>query len=536
MTSVAAAHPERRTGRQWLIAPVVAFATFMEVLDFSIANVALVHIAGSLSAGREESTWVLTSFMVANAIALPASGWFASVFGRKRFFLACIAGFSAASLVCGLATSLTWLVVFRVVQGLAGGGLQPVAQSILADAFPPSQRGMAFAMYGISVMFAPAIGPTLGGWITDSFSWHWIFLINVPVGIVLFLLVGVLVDDPEHVEAERRRRRESPIRIDYIGFGLLALGFGSLQFMLDQGQTRDWFASDVILAALVVSVVALVSFVLWDAGREDPILDLRVFRSWNFVVASFLMFALGLAMFTSTVLLPVMVQQLFGYTAMLAGLVISPGAFLIMPVMPLVGRLVARFDPRILILFGLVMASSALFAMTGITMQTDFWTLASIRMHQMIGLAFLFVPITTLAYIGLPRELSNAASTLINLSRNLGASVGIALVTTFVAQRSQHHHARLVEHVAPHDPAYREMADALVRKFETSGAGPADALDRAHAMIARMIDQQSSLMAYIDCFYVQAVAIAALAVLLVVMRGRRQQSAGQAAPIEPPGA
>jgi DHA2 family multidrug resistance protein len=537
MTALAAAHPEHATGRQWLIAPLVAFAAFMQILDVSIANVSLVHIAGALSASREESTWVLTAFIVANAIVLPVSGWLASVLGRKVYFLFCIGGFVVTSLLCGLAPSLTWLIVFRAIQGFTSGGLGPTSQSILADSFPPHQRAMAFAIYGMAAMFAPAIGPTLGGWITDEFSWRWIFLINVPIGAVLFWLVAAMVEDPEHVRARRDARRGKPIKIDYIGFTLLALGFGTLQLMLDQGEQRDWFSSPVILAAGLTCIVALTAFVLWVIGREDPIVDLSLLKDRNFAIANALMLMIGFSMFTTTVLLPVMVQQLFGYTALLAGLLLSPGSFLIIVMMPVVAQLQKYVNARILIGIGLLFSALGLFVMTGINLQTDFWTLCWIRVLQLVGNAFLFGPVTTMAYQDMPNARSDGASAFLNLARNLGGSIGIATLLTFLAQRTQFHHARLVEHVSPSDPQYLSLVEAIQAKMVSGAMAGGDALMQAQAVIARMVDRQATMMGFLDCFLALGAAFAAMSLFALFMRGgkpmRHPRRGGGPAPERP---
>jgi DHA2 family multidrug resistance protein len=519
MTSLAASHPEHATGRQWLIAPVVAFAAFMQILDVSIANVSLVHIAGSLSASREESTWVLTSFIVANAIILPASGWLASVLGRKTYLLICIVGFVLTSLLCGLAPNLTWLIAFRAIQGFSSGGLGPTSQSILADSFPPHQRAMAFAIYGMAAMFAPAIGPTLGGWITDEFSWRWIFLINVPIGIMLFFAVLAMIDDPEHVRERRAQRRGKPIRIDYVGFGLLALGFGTLQLMLDQGEQRDWFSSEVIIAAGVTAVVSLTAFVLWVIGREDPIVDLSLLKNRNFAIANALMLMVGFSMFTTTALLPVMVQSLYGYTALLAGLVLSPGSFVIIFMMPLVAQMQKYVNARILIAIGLASSSLGLFVMTGINLQTDYWTISEIRILQLLGNAFLFGPVTTMAYQDMPNARSDGASAFLNLARNLGGSIGIAVLLTFLAHRTQFHHARMAEHISAGDPQYVSLVEAIQAKLAAAGAAGGDALMQAQAVIANMVNRQASMMGFLDCFYALAFVFAGLTLFALVMRG-----------------
>lgn len=508
----------RRKVSPWIIAPVVAMAAFMEVLDLSIANVALPQIAGSLSASRDQSTWILTSYLVTNAIVLPLSGWLSTVIGRKKFYMACIAGFGVASLFCGLAPTLELLILARTLQGLTGGGLQPVSQAILADTFPPHQRAMAFAMYGVSVVFAPAIGPTLGGWITDNFSWHWIFLVNVPVSIVLWLLVEALIEDPEEAKAEVKRRRAAGIRIDYIGFGLLALGLGCLQVMLDKGQEEDWFASNFIVVMAVVAVVGLVVFVYWELQSDDPIVDLSLLRDRNFAVANGMMFMLGFVLLGSTALLPLFVQSLFGYTAMQAGMVLSPGGFMIMAAMPLVGRLVGTVDARYLIVFGLICSASGLIMMSGFTLEVDFWTIAHARMLQAAGLGFLFIPISSMAYVGVPPGKNNQASALINLSRNLGGSVGIALLSTWLVRGTQEHRADLVGHVSAHDAGYLERLEQVRQGLIANGAPPGQAHDMALAVISRTVDRQAEMLAFLHDFTTLALVFFTLIPVVLLLR------------------
>src|SRR6266481_5611406 len=419
----------------WIIALAVTLATFMEVLDTSIANVALPHIAGSLSAGQDEITWVLTSYLVSNAIVLPLSGWLSSIMGRKNFYMSCVALFTISSFLCGLAPNLATLIICRVLQGAGGGGLQPSEQAILADTFEPAKRGMAFAVYGIAVVTAPAIGPTLGGWITDNFTWRWIFFINIPVGIVSLLLTSRLIQDPPYF----RRRKLSETKIDYIGLGLVALGLGTLQIVLDKGQRDDWFESNFILVLAIVSAASLLFVIWWEWRHKDPIIDLHLFSERTFAVSNLLMFMLGFALLGSTLLLPLFSQTLLGYTAAESGLALMPGGFTIILLLPLVGYLLSRYNPRWLLFFGLVVLSSSLFHMTGFDLDMDFKTLAIARMLQAAGLAFLFVPINTAAYAFLPREKNNAASGLMNLARNIGGSVGISIVTTMLDRRQQYH-------------------------------------------------------------------------------------------------
>src|SRR6202140_1912506 len=432
----------------WIIALTVTLATFMEVLDTSIANVALPHIAGSLSAGQDESTWVLTSYLVSNAIVLPLSGWLSSIVGRKNFYMGCVALFTISSFLCGLAPNLAVLIICRVLQGAGGGGLQPSEQAILADTFPPAKRGMAFAVYGVAVVTAPAIGPTLGGWITDNFTWRWIFFINIPVGIVSLLLTSRLIQDPPYL----RRRKLSETKIDYVGLGFVALGLGALQIVLDKGQRDDWFESHFILILTLIAAASLIFVVIWGWRHKDPIIDLHLFRDRTFGVSNLLMFMLGFALLGSTLLLPLFMQTMLGYTAEQAGLALMPGGFPIMLLLPLVGFLLSRYSPRWLLLFGLVVLSFSLFHMTNFDLQVDFRTAALARVIQAVGMAFLFVPINTAAYAFLPREKNNAASGLMNLARNIGGRVGISVVTTMFARRTQFHQARLSENLSAASP------------------------------------------------------------------------------------
>jgi DHA2 family multidrug resistance protein len=511
----------------WVIAPVVALATFMEVLDISIANVALQHIAGSMSASVDESTWVLTSYLVTNAIVLPVSGWMSSVFGRKRFYLACILGFGASSLLCGMAPNLAMLILFRAIQGLTGGGLQPSSQAILADTFPPQQRGMALAFYGIAVVFAPAIGPAFGGWLTDNFSWRWVFLINVPISIVLFFLIGAMIEDPPHLVAERAERRKRGIDIDYFGFGLLAVGIGFLQVVLDKGQEDDWFSSGFIGASAAISLLALVSVVIWELSREDPIVDLGLLRNRNFAIANILMFMLGFVLLGSTTLLPQYVQELLGYTAVDAGLVISPGGFAMLVLMPVIGRMTGKVDARYMIAFGLAVCSLALYAMTSVDLTVDFWSLAIYRLFQSAGLGFLFIPINAVAYVGIPQAKNNNASALINLSRNLGGSVGISLASTVLARRTQFHVARLTDSISPYAQPYVAKVQSLQHQMMAQGGSAADALRHAQAIVAANLQQQAQLLSFLDDFLLLAVLFGALIPLAFLLR-RRPAGAGPA--------
>jgi MFS transporter, DHA2 family, multidrug resistance protein len=498
----------------WVIALTVTLATFMEVLDTSVANVALPHIAGSLSASNEEATWVLTSYLVSNAIVLPMSGWFSELIGRKRFYMSCVALFTISSFMCGLAPSLSMLILFRILQGAGGGGLQPSEQAILADTFPPRQRGMAFAVYGMAVVLAPAIGPTLGGWITDNFAWRWIFFVNIPVGILSLILTGRLISDPPYM----RRAKRKTFRIDYIGLGLLALGLGSLQVVLDKGERDDWFGSHFILFLTVVAVVALIGVMVWEWTHKHPIIDLHLFKDRSFGTGVLLMFMVGFALMSSTVLIPLFLQTMMGYSAEQAGLVLMPGGFAIIAVMPLVGFLLGKYDARKLLLFGFGMLSIALFYMTDFNLSIDFSHAAGARVIQAMGLAFLFVPINTAAYAFLPKEKNNQASGLINLARNVGGSVGISFVATMLTRRAQFHQVALTEHVNAGSSKFQAMLHSAERMLAAHGSSTFQASQQAYGLIAGMIARQATMLAYIDDFWLVGVAVVVMIPLVFFMK------------------
>jgi len=498
----------------WIIAVAVTLATFMEVLDTSIANVALPHIAGSLSAGQDESTWVLTSYLVSNAIVLPLSGWLSSIIGRKNFYMGCVALFTVSSFMCGLAPNLATLIVCRILQGAGGGGLQPSEQAILADTFPPAKRGMAFAVYGIAVVTAPAIGPTLGGWITDNFSWRWIFFINIPVGILSILLTSRLIQDPPYF----KRRKLSETSIDYVGLGFVALGLGTLQVVLDKGQREDWFESHFIVYLSLICVASLIFVVIWEWRHKDPIIDLHLFGERTFGISNLLMFMLGFALLGSTLLLPLFMQTLLGYTAQRAGMALMPGGFTIMLLLPLVGFLLSRYSPRWLLFFGLTMLSLSLFHMTRFDLDIDFRTAAMARVLQAAGMAFLFVPINTAAYGFLPREKNNAASGLMNLARNIGGSVGISVVTTMLDRRTQFHLTSLSSHLSPTNPALQAIIQGASSNLRAHGASPADANHQAYALVQGVVGRQATMLAYIDCFWFLGVAILLMVPMVFLMK------------------
>jgi len=513
-----AAAPSRAGISPWLVAPTVGLAAFMEVLDISIVNVALQHVAGSLSASADESTWVLTSYLVTNAIVLPISGWLSNRLGRKRYFLGCIVGFGITSLLCGLAPTLLLLIVARGLQGATGGGLQPTSQAILADTFPPEKRGQAFAAYGLAVVFAPAIGPTVGGWITDNFSWRWVFLLNVPVAIVLTLLATRVLAASAHELAAPRTGEGGKAGLDYLGFALLVIGMCAFQIVLDKGQENDWFASSLISDLSVTAAVALPAFVFWELRRADPIVDLRLFANRSFAVGNLLMFMLGFVLLGSTVLLPLFVQLLLGYTATDAGLVLSPGGFALMLMMPVIGALSGKMDVRWLIAMGLVATGLAMLHMTEFYADIDYATVAWARVYQSLGLGLLFIPINTAAYSGVPSEKNNNASAIINMMRNIGGSVGIAALTTFIARRQQYHQSALVEHVTSYGAPSKDALNTLQRLTMPHHASGADALHQAQAILYAMVQKQAAVLSYIDGFWLTGILLLALVPLVFLMR------------------
>ncbi len=507
----------------WLIAVVVALAAFMEVLDTSIANVALPHMAGDLGASNDESTWVLTSYLVSNAIVLPLSGWLAGLFGRKRFFLLCIFMFTVSSLLCGIAPSLGMLILFRVIQGVGGGGLQPMAQAILADTFPPQKRGLAFALYGITTIMAPTIGPTLGGWLTDNYSWRWIFYINLPVGIITLFLVLRMVEDPPYIA----RNRSAGVRVDYIGIGLLALGVGALQVLLDKGQEDDWFGSHFIVLLAAISVVCLASLVVWELHTKTPVIDVRMFKSFNFAVASLMMFFLGVLLFSSLVMMPQFLQTLMGYTAQSAGLVLSGASLIILFEMPIVGQLTTKIPAKYIMAFGWISLAFGMYYSTkDLDLLISFQSASRLRMVQAFGLGFLFVPITLSAYIGVPAEKGNNVSGLVNFMRNIGSSVGTSMVTTVLARREQFHQSSLAYHATNYDPAFRNQVQGLSGQLFHAGASPPDAQVQAYGRIYQQMQVQSQTLAYIDTYKLLAIAAGIMFLLAFIVRKNDPASGG----------
>ena len=513
----------------WIVAPTVGLAAFMEVLDISIVNVSLQHVAGSMAATPDEATWILTAYLVTNAIVLPISGWLSQTFGRKRYFLASIVGFSIMSLFCGLAPSLSLLIVARGLQGITGGGLQPSAQAFLADAFPPEQRGQAFAAYGLAVVFAPAIGPTVGGWITDNIGWRWVFLINIPVGIVVSLLAMHFLADPPAETAARRARWAKGLSLDYIGFALLAIGMFALQVVLDKGQEDDWFGSTLITDLVVTAAVALVAFIVWELRRPDPIVDLHLFRDRTFASGNILIFMLGFALMGTTVVLPLFVQTLLGYTAEQAGMVLSPGGFATMFMMPVVGLLSGRVDARLLIAAGLIGTAIAMFHLSAFDLNVDYSTLAWARVYQSLGLALLFIPINTAAYQGVTAKKNANASAIINMMRNLGGSVGISILDTYIARREQANQVTLIRHVTPYSVATNQMLQQLQHAFIMAHGNAVDALHQAQAELYAIVQTQAAVLSYLDAFWLVGAVLVAMIPLVLLLRKPRPGAAARPA-------
>ena len=481
----------------WLIGVIVAGAAFMEVLDTSIANVALPYIGGNLGASTDQSTWILTSYLVSNAVVLPISGWFSNLLGRKRFFMLCLTIFTISSFLCGIAPSLGAIIFFRVLQGAGGGGLQPLAQAILADSFPPEKRGLAFALYAVTVIVAPTVGPTLGGWITDNYSWRWIFFINIPVGILSLLLVYRVIDDPPWAKL----KAGVAARIDYIGISLLVLGVGALQIMLDKGQEDDWFGSRFIATLAVLAVVGLVSLVIWEWFHKDPIIDVRMYRNWNFVQANIMIFVLGLVLFAALVMLPLFLQSLLGYTAQSAGLVLSGGGLFLLFMTPVIGVLSGKIQARYLIAFGwLTVALGMFISSRELQLGLSFRSAAWLRVFQVVGLSFLFVPINLVSFIGIPAEKSGSVAGLINFMRNIGSSVGTSMVTTVIARRAQVHQVYLVGNISPGSTTLSDAAAGLTARIVASGTDAVQAGKIAYAVIYRSVIAQATTLAYVDTY------------------------------------
>jgi MFS transporter, DHA2 family, multidrug resistance protein len=511
----------------WLIAVLVALATFMEVLDTTIANVALRYIAGGLGVSEDEASWVVTTYLVANAIILTASAYLAKALGRKAFFLICLALFTVSSVLCGLAWSLQSLLLFRILQGFAGGGMVPVAQSILADSFPQEKRGQAFAVFGVAVVVAPVVGPTLGGWLSDNWSWHWCFLINGPVGAMAIVLIALIVPESGATAEQRRKSRQQGAGFDLVGFMLVATFLGALEIVLDRGLEDDWFGSSFIVTAAAVCGLAFVLMIPWEMSHPNPAVDLRMVATRQFGACFLVMLATGAILLATTQFLPQFVQQDLGYTATWAGLLISPGGLVTMAMMFVAGRLVGKIQPKYLIAAGAVIIALSMYALTNVYGDIGFWFMARCRMLFGVGFPLIFVSITTASYQGLPPEKTGQAAALINAARNTGGSIGVSLVSNVLWNRQQFHQSRLVEHAIPSSPEYQDTLHQMTNYFLGQGSSLLQAQQQAIGWIGQQVQTQASFLAYMDAFWV--LALIALAAMLLGL-SLHKVKLGRAAP------
>jgi DHA2 family multidrug resistance protein len=496
----------------WIIATSVMLSTFMEVLDTTVVNVSLPHIAGSLSATVDESTWALTSYLVANAIVLPITGWLANYFGRKRLLMTAVTGFTAASFLCGLAPNLPALIIFRIIQGACGGGLQPISQAVLLEAFPPRDRGKAMGFWGLGIVVAPMLGPVLGGWLTDNYSWRWVFYINIPVGILALIMTQLFIFDPPYI-------KRGSSRVDYWGIGMLAVGVGALQIVLDKGQEEDWFASHGITALAIISAVGLVAFVLYELfGTEHPVVDLQVFKLRTYATGVFLMTMVGFVLYGSLVLLPILLQTLWGYPALQAGIAMAPrglGSFIAMPV---VGIIMVRFDPRKLLTIGMIVAAFTLFQLSWLNLYSGYWDVFWPQLVQGLSLALLFVPLTTITMDPIPKEKMGNATSIFNLMRNIGGSVGIANVTTVVARHTQMHINDLGANVNPYSLSSRMNLNGLTSMFTSRGMDRVTAAHGAYDATFGMVAQQAAMLSFVDAFWLLGITFLVITPLIYIMK------------------
>ena len=505
----------------WVVAIAVMFGTFMEVLDTTVVNVSLPHIAGNLSASVDEAAWALTSYLVANAVILPMTGWLANYFGRKRVLLAALAGFTSASLLCGMAPSLSVLILFRVIQGATGGALQPLSQAVMLEAFPPSDRGKAMAFWGLGIVVAPMLGPVIGGWLTDNWSWRWVFYINLPVGLTSIVMTRIFLFDPPYL-----RRRAGGI--DYWGIGLLALGVGALQVLLDRGQEDDWFGSRRIIMLAIVAGACLTAFLLWELYTRNPVVHLRVFKERTYAAGVFLMTVLGFVLYGSLLLLPIFLQTLLGYPALNAGMAMAPrglGSFLMMPI---VGTVLSRLDPRKVLAVGLSGVAWTLYELGRLNLNAGYWDIFWPQFVQGACLALIFVPLTTATMDRISKEEMGNATSMFNLMRNIGGSMGIAGATTYLFRREQFHINRLGAHVQASSPQTRGMVRGLRSAFMARGADPHLALERAFAALWGMVQRHAAMAAFVDTFLALALVFLMVLPLLFLMKKPRHHTPGTA--------
>ncbi|MGC0772821.1 MAG: DHA2 family efflux MFS transporter permease subunit [Candidatus Acidiferrum sp.] len=495
----------------WIIAVAVMLSTFMEVLDTTVVNVSLPHIAGSLSATVEEATWTLTSYLVANAIILPLTGWLSNFFGRKRMLMLSVTGFTVASFLCGLAPSLSFLVVCRIVQGACGGGLQPISQAILLESFAPEDRGKAMGFWGLGIVVAPMLGPVLGGWLTDSYSWRWVFYINVPIGIASIVMTSLFIFDPSYI-------RRASQKIDYWGIGMLAVGIACLQIVLDKGQEKDWFGTDWITTLAVISGVVLLAFLLYELHIKDPVVNLRVFTNRTYSTGVFLMSLLGVGLYGTTVLIPLVLQTLLGYPAMRAGLAMAPrglGSFIAMPV---VGMIMTKFDPRKMLMLGMVVSGITLFQISRLNLNAGFWDFFWPQFYMGLSLGLIFVPLTTISMSPIRKENMGNATSLFNLVRNLGGSIGISAVSTMQTRFQQRNINILGADVNPYSLSAPGMMKSLQEMFVSRGSDVATAANQARAVMFAMVERQASMLAYNSIFLILAGLFLLMVPFIFLMR------------------
>ena len=506
---------------KWIVGITVMLPTLIEIMDTSVVNVSLDHIRGSLSAGIDEATWSITAYLVSNAIIIPMTGWLSRFFGRKRYLIFSISLFTISSLLCGSAWSLRTLILFRIFQGIGGGGLQPLSQAILLETFPPRQHGMAMALFGVGIMFGPILGPLLGGWITDNWSWHWIFFINIPIGILSIIMTVFFIEDPPYVKGLK-------MKIDYWGFILLSLGLGCLQVVLDKGQREDWFSSDFIIWLSVISLFSLIFFVIVEFFTETPIVNLRTFKNISFATGDIVMFFTFFNLFGSIVLLPIYVQTLMGYTASLAGLVLGPAGMVSLIAMPIAGRLITRMNPKVILGFGIVTAAYSTHLMSQFNLSADFYTIVWPRAVLGLGMGFLFIPLTTITLSSIPKEDMGNATSIYNLLRNLGSSSGVAFVTTMLARRAQFHHLRLVEHLTPFDNTYQWFTHKATQGLQLKGFESTLAHQGGLNAIYGKLMQQASMLAFNDTFYILSILTILVLPLVFIMKSGKEKSTATA--------
>ncbi|MDQ2949387.1 MAG: DHA2 family efflux MFS transporter permease subunit [Acidobacteriota bacterium] len=520
---MAAAPQAPRHINPWIIAASVMLATFMEVLDTTVVNVSLPHIAGSLSASIDEATWVLTSYLVANAIILPITGWLSNFFGRKRLLMASVVGFTVSSFLCGIAPTLPLLILFRLIQGACGGSLQPLSQAVLLEAFPPQDRGKAMGFWGLGIVVAPVLGPVLGGWLTDSYSWRWVFYINLPVGIASIIMTYLFIFDPPYI-------KRATSRIDYWGIGMLAVWIGALQIVFDKGQEEDWFSSPMIVILTAITAVFLVAFLIRQLVAKSPVVDLHVFKFRSYSAGVFLMTVLGFVLYGSTVIVPIWLQTLLGYSSGLAGITMAPRGIGSMIGMPVVGiLLLPKFDPRKLLATGLLLGGFSMYELSRLNMDAGFWDLCWPQFIQGFALGLIFVPLTTISMFPIPKEVMGNATSLFNLMRNLGGSIGIAMVTTLNGRYQQRHTNVLASHISALNPQATEMMQGLQARFMAAGSDAVTAQKQAYIATFGAVQQQAAMLSFLDIFMLLTIVFLLMIPLVFIMKKPRGGVSGEVA-------